>query len=210
MKKIFFTLMALAIASLFTACGDQSANTASKPANAAATNANTASAPADPKLAEAEVRKVMEAVKAGLSANNADAMDKVYADNYMFVGVDGATMTKAERLAALRSGDLKYTSFAYSDENIRVSPDGNSAVGIFRVSVKGTMKGKPMDGDSRTTGVFAKTKDGWRLMSASNVKIEAGAAKPDDKAKAADKAKAEEKTKMEDNAKTDKAPPANK
>lgn len=173
----------LAVASLLMACGDSSAgNAASKPANTAV--ANTNAAPADPKAAEAEVRKVMDAVKDGLSKNDADAMDKVYADNYMIVNADGTIMNKAERLAAIRSGDIKYSSFAYSDDNIRVSADGNSAVGIFKITAKGTFKGKPMDGDTRTTGVFAKTKDGWRLMSASNVKMEAGAAKADDKAMA--------------------------
>ena len=179
-------VMTMAVASFFTACNDSGANTASKPANAASNANSAAAAPADPKAAEAEVRKVMEAVKNGLSKNDADAMDKVYADNYMIVNNDGSVMNKAERLAAIRSGDLKYTSFAYTEESIRVGADGNSAVGIFKITATGTNKGKPMAGDSRTTGVFAKTKDGWRLMSASNVKIEGGAAKTDDKAKSVD------------------------
>lgn len=187
MKRTFFTLMTLALASFLIACGDTPAgNTGSKPTNAAAANSNPAP-PADPKAAEAEVRKVMEALKAGLSANNADAMDKIYADNYTFIGNDGMMMTKAERLAALRSGELKYASIAYTEEKITVNPDGNSAVGIYKFTATGTLKGKPMDGDSRTTGTFIKTKDGWRLMTAANVKIGAGgAAKTDDKAKAAD------------------------
>ena len=179
-------MMTLSVASFFTACNDSGANTASKPANAASNANSAAAAPADPKAAEAEVRKVMEAIKAGLSANDANAMDKVYSDNYTFIGNDGMTMTKAERLAALRSGELKYTSFAYTEEKITVNPDGNSAVGIFKINATGTLKGKPMDGDTRTTGTFIKTKDGWRLMTAANVKIAAGAAKTDDKAKSVD------------------------
>lgn len=187
MKKIFLMLMTVAVASFFTACNDSGANTTSKPANAASNANSAAAAPAaDPKAAEAEVRKVMEAIKAGLSANNADAMDKIYADNYTFVGNDGVMMNKAERLAAIRSGELKYTSFAYTEEKITVNPDGNSAVGIFKITAAGTNKGKPMTGDTRTTGTFVKTKDGWRLMSASNVKMDASAAKPDDKAKSVD------------------------
>lgn len=186
MKKLFLVPMTFVVMSFFAACGGESgAGNTSKAANAAPSNANSAAAaPADPKAAEAEVRKVMEAIKAGLSSNNADAMDKVYADNYTFVGNDGTMMTKAERLAALRSGELKYTSFNYTEDKITVAADGNSAVGIFTISAKGMMKGKPMDGDTRTTGVFAKTKDGWKLASASNVKIEGGAAKADDKTKA--------------------------
>ncbi len=203
MKRIFFMLMMLIVAAFFTGCGDSGAgNAKSKPANTAVANANAAP-PADPKAAEAEVRKVMEAIKAGLSANNADAMDKVYADNYTFVGNDGVMMNKAERLAAIRSGELKYTSFAYTEEKITVNPDGNSAVGIFKINATGTNKGKPMAGDTRTTGTFVKTKDGWRLMSASNVKMEAGAAKTDDKAKAANVSKINEAQKKPGNPRTD-------
>lgn len=206
MKRIFFVLMTLIVATFFTGCGDSGAgNAGNKAANAANKAANSAAAPAaDPKAAEAEVRKVMEAIKAGLSANNADAMDKVYADNYTFVGNDGVMMNKAERLAAIRSGELKYTSFAYTEEKITVNPDGNSAVGIFKITATGTNKGKPMSGDTRTTGVFVKTKDGWRLLSASNVKMEAGAAaKTDDKAKPANVSKIDEAQKKPGNPRTD-------
>ena len=102
MKAMYFALVTIVIGLLLTACGGSTANntTANANANKAAANTNAA-APADPKVAEAEVRKVMEAVKDGLSKNDADAMDKVYADNYMIVNSDGSTMTKAERLAAI-------------------------------------------------------------------------------------------------------------
>lgn len=182
MKIILFTLT-VALAGMMMACGGSTANnaTANKPANVA----NTAPSPAvDQEAVKAEVRKVMEAVKAGLSKNDADAMDKVYADDYKITYPDGTSMNKAERLAAIRSGAIKYTSFDFTEESITVNPDGNGATGVFKITAKGTMKGKPMDPETRTTGVFTKTKDGWRLMSASNVKIEAAAAKPGDQAKA--------------------------
>ncbi len=205
MKKTIFTLMALIIASLFTACGDSTANKApaNKPANVAVTNTNTAPPAVDQEAVKAEVRKVMEAIKAGLSKNDADAMDKVYGDDYKITYPDGTSMNKAERLAAIRSGAIKYTSFEFTEESISVNPDGNGATGVFKIMAKGTMKGKPMDPATRTTGVFAKTKDGWRLVSASNAKIEASAAKPDDKGKMEDKAKTDAKA-------SDKAPAANK
>lgn len=174
--------MTLTVASFFAACGGSAANnSANKPANVAATNTNTAPPAVDQEAVKAEVRKVMEAVKAGLSKNDADAMDKVYGDGYKITYPDGTSMNKAERLAAIRSGAIKYTSFEFVEENISVNPDGNGATGIFKIMAKGTMKGKPMDPATRTTGVFAKTKDGWRLMSASNAKMDAA----DDKAKAA-------------------------
>ena len=147
------------------------ANANARPANTA--NTNTAS---DAATAEAEIKKLMDTTQAALAKNDADAMDKVYGDSYMLVNVDGSVHNKAERLAALRSGEVKYTSFAYNDVTTRVNPDGNSAVVISRLAMKGTFKGKSIDGDHRVLGLYSKTKDGWRLVAASGIPITASAA----------------------------------
>src|SRR4051812_18356216 len=162
MKTFLLTLLA---ALMLSACGapagnNAAANNSVKPANAAANN--TAAAPAaDPKAAEAEIKKLMDDGAAALGKNDADPMDKIYADTYMLVNIDGSVQTKAERLAALRSGEAKYSAFAYSEPSIRVNPEGTGAVAIAKLAMKGTFKGKPTDGDYRVTQVYAKTKDGW-------------------------------------------------
>lgn len=177
MKRIFLASITIFTAAFFAACGDQGAG--NKPANAtnAANTANTANAntATDSKAAEAEVKKLMDAAAAALAKNDADAMDKIYNDNYMLVNIDGSVQNKAERLAALRSGDAKYTAFSYSDVNIRVKPEGDAAVVIAKLTMKGTLKGKATDGDYRVTQVYGKTKDGWKQISAQATKIEAGA-----------------------------------
>ena len=172
-------LLTLAAALILSACGapaanNTAANNAAKPANGAANN--TAAAPAgDTKAAEAEVKKLMDAAQTALAKNDADAMDKIYAENYMLVNLDGSVQTRAERLAALRSGDAKYTAFAYSEPNIRVKPDGTGAIVIAKLSMKGTMRGKAMDGDYRVTQVYAKMPDGtWKQITAQATKIEGG------------------------------------
>lgn len=189
MKKIYFVTMAIAISTfLMAACGDQGGgNATNKPANAAS-NSNAA-APNNAAV-EAEVKKLMDAAAAALAKNDADAMDKIYNDNYMLVNIDGSVQNKAERLASLRSGDAKYTAFAYSDVNIRVKPEGDAAVVIAKLTMKGTFKGKPTDGDYRVTQIYGKTKDGWKQISAQATKIEAAAepAKTDDKKTEANKA----------------------
>ena len=191
---------------LFTSCEGPAANNAStKPANTA--NTNTAStAPVDTKADEAAVKKLMDDAAAALSKNDADAMDKIYADNYMLVNIDGSLQTRAERLAALKSGDVKYTSFTYSEPNLRFNPEGTGCVVIAKLSMKGTSKGKSIDGDFRVTQVYRKGKDGWKQVTAQATKIEGGA----DAAKSVDK-KADDKAMASDDKKADKAPaPANK
>lgn len=208
MKNILFSVLTLGLAVLFAACGDQGGT--NKPANAPANtaNVNTAAA-ANPAAIETDIKKLMSDAAAALGKNDADAMEKIYADNYMLVNLDGSVQNKAERLASLRSGETKYESFAYDDITVRSNPDGNGAISIAKLTMKGTMKGKPVDGTFRVTQVYSKTKDGWKQVSAQATKIEAAGApaKADDKAKTDEKPKTDDK-KVDDKAKS--AVPANK
>ena len=180
MKKSVFILFA---ALLLGACGAPAGNntpatnsTNSTNTNKAAANTATASA-ADMAAAETAVKKLMDDAAAALAKNDADAMDKIYNDNYMLVNIDGSVQTKAERLAALRSGAAKYTAFSYSEPNIRVKPDGSSAIVIAKLTMKGTLNGKPSDGEYRVTQVYGKVADGsWKQITAQATKIEGSAA----------------------------------
>ena len=186
MKKLLLLFLAMGVSIVLAGCNDSAAtNSSAKPANAANAASNAAPAPADPAAAQADIKKLMDTAAAALGKNDADAMEKIYADNYMLVNTDGSVQTKAERLASLRSGEAKYTAFSYSDANIRVNPEGNGAIAIAKLSMKGTMRGKATDGDYRVTQVYSKTKDGWKQVSAQATKIEAASepAKSDDKTK---------------------------
>lgn len=182
--------MTLVISIFFTACGEPAANTANKASNAvnATNSANANAVPANPAAAEAEIKKLMDSAQAALAKNDAEAMDKVYSENYMLVNIDGSLQSRADRLAALQSGETKYESFAYSEPNIRVNPEGTGAVVIAKLNMKGTTKGKVFDGTYRVSQVYAKTKDGWKQVSAQATKIEGdstpskmGAQKPEEK-----------------------------
>jgi ketosteroid isomerase-like protein len=176
MKNLAVSIALATMALCAISCGEQGAgNTANKPANAAnVANANTAGNSA---AAEAEIKKLMDTTQAALGKNDADAMEKVYAENYMLVNIDGSVQNRSERMASLRSGESKYDSFAYTEPNVRINSEGNGAVVIAKLTMKGMFKGKPMDGTYRVTHVYSKTKDGWRLASAQATKIE-GATTP--------------------------------
>ena len=183
MKKFVLILFA---ALLLGACGAPAGNnttannstTNTANANKAAANTATASA-ADMSAAETAVKKLMDDGATALAKNDADAMDKIYNDNYMLVNIDGSVQTKAERLAALRSGTAKYTAFSYSEPNIRVKPDGTSAIVIAKLNMKGTFNGKPTDGEYRVTQLYGKIADGsWKQITAQATKIDSGTASP--------------------------------
>ena len=183
MKRIFFTSMTLIIASLFMACGDQGAG--NKPANAPANNANAAPA-VNAAAVEADIKKLVNDTAAALAKNDVAALEKIYSDNYMLVNTDGSVQNRTERLASFKSGETKLDTFAYDEITVRSNPEGTGAVVIARATATGMNKGKPVMSPIRVTQVWAKSKDGWKMVGGQATPIAAAAApaKTDDKAKA--------------------------
>jgi ketosteroid isomerase-like protein len=175
MKQILAAAMLACGSLILVSCGE--ANVAPKNTTAAPTNAATSTAPASSATAEADVKKMLKDVETALSKNDADALDKIYAPDYTLVNPDGVLQTRAERLATIKSGDLKYESFAYSD--ITVRPYGDTAVVNNIATFKATNKGKPFSGKYRISSMWVKGKDGWRQVNAQATSV-ADAAKTDD------------------------------
>ena len=174
MKKILLSTAALALGFL-TAC-DPGNNTTNKPANALANNATATAPAANLAAVETEIKKLVADTAAALAKNDADALDKIYGDNYMLVNLDGSVQNKAERLASIRSGDTKFDSFVYDEVNVRTNPEGTGAVVIGRALATGKNKGAvvPSNSSIRVTQVWSKTKDGWRQVSGHATTIAGG------------------------------------
>lgn len=183
MRKIFLVSSMLITASLLlVSCGDPNAgNAGNKPANAA--NNATATAPvANAAAIETEIKKLANEGVAAITKGDTAAIDKLWADNYVFVAQDGSVATKAQRLESMKSGDSKLDSLAYDEMSVRSNAEGTGAILVGRATVKGTNMGKPVDGQMRFTQVWSKTKDGWRQVSGHVTPITAAApAKADDK-----------------------------
>ena len=147
MRNIRIFSMVVTTCAFLTAC-DPAANTSNKPANAPANNTTAATPVANAAAIEADIKKLANDMSAAQLKADAAAMEKLWSDNYMFVGPDGSVSTKAERLAAIKSGDSKFESLAYDEMSVRSNPEGTGAVLIGRVTGKGTNLGKPVSGRS--------------------------------------------------------------
>ena len=179
--------MLIAASLLLVSCGDSgvgnAGNAGNKPANAA-NNANAAPA-ANAAAIETEIKKLATDMSAAQVKGDTGAMDKLWADNYMFAGPDGSVATKAQRIDSMKSGESKIETLSYDEMSVRSNPEGTGAILIGRATVKGTNMGKPVDGQFRMTQVWSKTKDGWRLVSGQVTPITAPATKPATTANAA-------------------------
>jgi ketosteroid isomerase-like protein len=111
---------------------------------------------------ERGVRQFIDDFAAAFSRNDAAALDSLTAPGYTFVTPAGGIQDKAQRLAPMKSGDLKYDSVSYEDVGMRVY--GNMAVVTSRVVVKGRNKGADISGQFRSTLTLFKMKGRWQLV----------------------------------------------
>ncbi len=116
------------------------------------------------KKSEQEVRQMIENYRTALVQRDIPALEKIWADDYVFVNASGEVVTKAQRLANVESGATKLESIN-KEENITVRVYQNSAVATSRVAIKGKYSGHSVSGQYRSTHVWVKGPEGWQLVS---------------------------------------------
>lgn len=118
---------------------------------------------------EQAVRQVLNEVSAALTRNDADTLDRIYADSYTLVNESGELTTKVPRIAAIKSGELKYESVGFDEVDVRLY--GDTAVVTYRVTSKGQLKGQAIGGQFRATSTYVKIKGRWQLVAAQVTRI---------------------------------------
>ena len=94
---------------------------------------------------------------------DADALDKLWADDLEVDVPRMAVMSKADALSFARSGRMKFLQYLTSDLRIRVY--GDTAVVSGRLQRTRSMNGKEISDDWRFTKVYVKQAEQWRVVS---------------------------------------------
>ena len=103
---------------------------------------------------------------------DAAAIAPMLAEEFYFVGSDGAVQDKAAFVAPIRSGDLKMLATDMRDLTVHVSrPD--LVVMTYRSTDRGVFKGAEFSGDFRWTDVVVKRNGRWQFLSAQGTAIAA-------------------------------------
>jgi ketosteroid isomerase-like protein len=111
------------------------------------------------------VKQVINDLAAALGKNDVAALDRIYADDYIVTNENAVMTDKAARLAAIKSGALKFESVVFSE--IKVNVYGDAAVVRFRGSSKvQSADAQPLGGDLRVTATLIKTKGRWQVVAA--------------------------------------------
>ena len=118
---------------------------------------------------EQAVRQLLNELYAALGRNDTAALDRIYADDYTLVNEDGVLTTKAPRLAAIKSGELKFESVSFDEVNVRLY--GGTAVATYHAANKVQFKGQEIGGQFRVTVTLVKKKGRWQLVAAQVTRI---------------------------------------
>jgi uncharacterized protein (TIGR02246 family) len=115
------------------------------------------------------VRRVEDAVAAATDKNDADALDKLWAPDYVFVNPAGLVLMKADRLQLFRSRRLKLESYSRDEETIRIYD--KVAIVIYRSTVKGQRGSQDISRQRRVTTVLEKRHGKWLVISQQSTPI---------------------------------------
>jgi ketosteroid isomerase-like protein len=122
------------------------------------------SAMAQPKAGgdEAALKALEEKWDAASLKNDAAGLGGILADSFVGTSTEGKLRTKAETLARMKTGEVKYQSAKVDD--MKVSVYGDAAVVVGRWKGKFTEKGKPMDVTERFTDTFVRQNGQWKCV----------------------------------------------
>lgn len=112
---------------------------------------------------EQAIRQVLTELMNALSRNDVETAGRIYADDYQITLEDGTTVAKAERLSAMKSGNLKYSALTF--DNVKIRQYGSAAVATYHVTGKSLTSGGEQNLNSQATVTFVKNGNRWQVVS---------------------------------------------
>lgn len=122
-------------------------------------------APATPK-AEAEVKEAIRKYDDALRRADVAALEKFWAPDYVFINAHGDRLTRADRLANIKTGATAFDSLAHvpQEESIQIHGNGDVAVYTTLLSIKGRYSGEGQQGPSRALVVWIRREGRWQQI----------------------------------------------
>lgn len=117
---------------------------------------------ATPAQDQADVAALDTAYQAAVKANDAGAMDRILADDFVLVTGKGKAYSKADLLKAARDKTEAYEHQEDSEQTVRVW--GDTAVVTALLWVKGANAQGPYDYKLWFSDTYARTPGGWRYV----------------------------------------------
>jgi ketosteroid isomerase-like protein len=115
----------------------------------------------------AGVKEVMQAIanyREALTGKDIQKLDLIWGDEYLFTNASGVLVTKAQRIANLKSGATALDSIVPNEDQVYVRLYGNVAVVKSHVFLKGQYSGESTADNFRSIHVWVKRQGRWQLV----------------------------------------------
>ncbi len=97
-------------------------------------------------------------------------LEQVLSDDLTYTHASGETQTKAEFIATVREGKIRYRSIEFQHSSVRIY--GNTAVSTSEVRVNLTVEGREVTLHPRFLHVWVKQNERWQLVAHQATKID--------------------------------------
>jgi uncharacterized protein (TIGR02246 family) len=116
---------------------------------------------------EAGIKELSRQWSAAILTKDAAILERIWAPDFVFVEPSGARFTKADGIAALKTGKEQPTVSEATSIDVRVYGGGTVAIDIGDYHEAGKDKdGKPYDRRSRFTNIWVLKDGAWRCVGA--------------------------------------------
>ncbi len=112
---------------------------------------------AEQEIRQREIRRFEAMLRVDVAA-----LDDILSEDLTYTHATGVFETKAEFIAKLKSGQVKYESLVPEDMRVRVYGTTGVVTGLARVKVH--VKGEHLSFQLRFTDVYVKKGDHWQMV----------------------------------------------
>jgi len=120
-------------------------------------------------LMQDELLRIEKDFSQAIVANDAEAISRFLADEWIIIDPDGGIMDRTRFLDVIRSGAL--THELMESDNVRVRIYGNTAIVTALATTKGKFSGQPFTTHERATDVFVKQDGRWQCVLSQLTKV---------------------------------------
>jgi ketosteroid isomerase-like protein len=117
---------------------------------------------------EQSIKSMENEMREAVLKGDAVGSAKYLGSNYVRVYPDGSVASRQQAIDDVKNS-LKYTSIEVTEQQVQVT--GNTAISVFKASVKGTRNGQPIDGDYRGVRTWVKEGGQWKAVAFASTKI---------------------------------------
>ena len=117
-----------------------------------------------PSAAVAEVREAIRRYDVALRRADVAAVGEFFAPEYTFVNARGERLTRADRLANLRTGRTAVDSVVHAPQEEQIRPYGNLVVYTTLLTLGGRYSGQAQRGQYRALVVWVRRDGRWQQV----------------------------------------------